>query len=72
MQMKQQSSIFFPFIFANKSFKIPFIESKEIAQAAMNKAITTGTAGLSAYHKAQKKPDEQMNRSQAISQDIWG
>ena len=38
---------------------LTFIESKEIAQTAMNKAITTGTAGLSAYRKAQKKPDEQ-------------
>ena len=40
---------------------LAFIESKEIAQAAINKAMTTGTAGLSAYRKAQKKPDEQKN-----------
>ena len=51
---------------------LAFIESKELAQTALNKALTTGTAGVSTYHRAQKTPVDPAEQSMASKLALKG
>ena len=51
---------------------LAFVESKELAQTALNKAQTTGTAGVSAFRKLQKTTTDPAEQSLASKLALKG